>query len=178
MNQIEKQQQGPRIMKNLGGLRMMKDATLPLSQLSGAPYVIHHMNRATTFIYNAGQTIYDLATLRSKLRLPAGWTYGSRRLTKPLRIITIRTAAEVLQDNLDNTYSGDEARGSLSAAGRARASPRSPRSLSLREINSRCGLVVPPTRCRNATGSNSSVNAGSRPLRLDRLHRPSLNASR
>jgi hypothetical protein len=67
--------------------------------------------------------------------------------------------------------------GSLSAAGRAQASTRSPRSLSLPASKSRRALAVPPTRRRNATGSSSSVNAGLRPPRLDVLHRPSVSVS-
>jgi hypothetical protein len=47
----------------------------------------------------------DLARLGAKLQLPAGWTYRSRRLKNALRIRTVRTDAEVTQDNLDDTYS-------------------------------------------------------------------------
>jgi hypothetical protein len=131
MNQIEKFQHGPRIVKDLGGLRAAEEATLKLSNLSTAPYTVHHVNRATTFIWNEGQTVYELhgpdrsvwvmqswseqidptlaraqlATLGTKLELPAGWSYRVRQLAKPLKLTTVRTAAEVMQDNLDNTYS-------------------------------------------------------------------------
>ena len=131
MNEIEKRLQGARIIKDLGGLRMIEEATVPLTGLSEAPYTVHQVNRSTVFTYSAGRTIYELlapdrsvwvmqswsrqidpalgrarlAKLRRRLQLPAGWTYRTRRLSKPLRIVTVHTAAEVLQDNLDDTYS-------------------------------------------------------------------------
>jgi hypothetical protein len=47
----------------------------------------------------------DLATLGERLALPAGWTYRTRTLTTPLRIDTTTHAAQVLQDELANSYS-------------------------------------------------------------------------
>jgi hypothetical protein len=131
MSTIEKYQSGPQVIKNLGGLRMIEEAVISLPTLSTAPYTIHHVDRTTTFIWNAGQTVYelhgadgstwvmqswsqqidptlsqeDLARLGSRLKLPAGWSYRTRRLTKPLKVVTVRTAAQVLQDDLGNTYS-------------------------------------------------------------------------
>ena len=131
MNRIDKVQNGPRVIKNLGGLRMMSVATLVLGQLTTAPYSVHRVNRSTVFTYNRGQTVYELhgpngavwvmqswsqqidptlnraelSHLRSRLHLPTGWSYRTRTLTKPLRIVTVKTAAEVLQDNLGDSYS-------------------------------------------------------------------------
>jgi hypothetical protein len=131
MDQIAKHRQGTRMIKNLGGVRMIEEATVSLAQLSAAPYTVHRVNRSTVFTYSAGRTIYQLrapdrslwvmqswsrqidpnlgraqlAMLGTRLRLPAGWAYRPRRLSRPLRIVTVRAAAEVLQDNLDNTYS-------------------------------------------------------------------------
>jgi hypothetical protein len=131
MNQIEKLQHGSQVIKNLGGLRMIMEATITLPTLSTAPYTIHRVNRQTVWVYNAGQTVYqlhspdgstwvmqswsqqidatlshaDLATLRSKLQLPAGWSYHARVLKHQLRIVTTHADAQVLQDNLDDTYS-------------------------------------------------------------------------
>jgi hypothetical protein len=131
MDKIEKYRQGHEVIKDLGGLRMIAEAVLSLKTLSAAPYTIHRVDRETTFIYNAGRTVYelrasdasmwvmqswsqqvdptlnqrDLANLGSKLKLPAGWTYRRHRLTRPLEVVTVRAAAEVLQDNLGNTYS-------------------------------------------------------------------------
>lgn len=130
MNEIYKLT-GARIIKNLGGVRMFRAATVALTSASQVPYTIHRVDRGTVFTYNAGQTVYelrgpdgtrwvmqswsrqidpklshrDLAKLGSRLRLPPGWRYRTRRLTKPMRIVTTRAAAQVIQDNLDDTYS-------------------------------------------------------------------------
>lgn len=47
----------------------------------------------------------DLAGLGSRLELPDGWTYDSRVLDAPLRVVTTTTPAKVLQDDLGNSYS-------------------------------------------------------------------------
>jgi hypothetical protein len=51
MNQLEKQQRGPQIVKRFGGLRMIEEATLPLTGLSTKPFTIHQVNRSTTCSY-------------------------------------------------------------------------------------------------------------------------------
>ena len=38
-------------------------------------------------------------------QLPEGWTYRTRTLRKPLRVVTTTTKAAVLQDDLGNSYS-------------------------------------------------------------------------
>jgi hypothetical protein len=131
MNRIGKVQHGRRVIKSFGGVRMAMEATLPLTSLNPAPYVVHSVNRATTFSYNAGSTVYelrkpdhttwvmqswsrqidptlglgDLKTLGSRLDLPTGWSFRTKRLTKPLNVVTVRSAAHVLQDDLGDTYS-------------------------------------------------------------------------
>jgi hypothetical protein len=130
MNEIDKRRTGPRVVRDLGGLRMIREATLALPTLSSAPYTVHRVDRGTTWVYAAGQTVFelratdgstwvmqsfsrqidphlgyrDLARLGGRLTLPAGWSYRVRRLRRPLRIVTTRRAAQVLQDNLDDTY--------------------------------------------------------------------------
>jgi hypothetical protein len=47
----------------------------------------------------------DLPGLASRLELPEGWTYQPRVLTSELRVDTRTQAAQVLQDNLTNSYS-------------------------------------------------------------------------
>jgi hypothetical protein len=47
----------------------------------------------------------DLPQLGERLNLPEGWTYQSRVLESPLRIDTTSRAAQVLQDDLKNSYS-------------------------------------------------------------------------
>jgi hypothetical protein len=131
MNAIEKDQQGPQITKNFGGIEMIMQATVLLSSMNPAPYLANKVNRHTVFVFNAGEQIYelidthaqhwvmqtwsqvadatlsraDLPGLASRLELPAGWTYQPRVLTSELRIDTSSRAAQVLQDNLTNSYS-------------------------------------------------------------------------
>jgi hypothetical protein len=130
MNEIDKQRSGAAVVKNLGGLPMIEEATVAVGA-NTRPYSVHRVDRTTVFVFNAGATIYELRArdgarwvmqsysrqidptltrsgltrLGSRLQLPAGWTYATRRLTHRLRIVTVNTAAQVLQDNLDNTYS-------------------------------------------------------------------------
>jgi hypothetical protein len=47
----------------------------------------------------------DLSGLVDRLALPAGWSYQPRVLTSPLRVDTTTRAAQVLQDDLANSYS-------------------------------------------------------------------------
>jgi hypothetical protein len=47
----------------------------------------------------------DLARLAGRLRLPDGWSYRTRVLDEELRIDTSSRAAQVLQDDLTNSYS-------------------------------------------------------------------------
>lgn len=131
MNGIEKEAQGPQITKTFGGIEMIQQATVLLSSMNPAPYIPNKVNRHTVFVFNAGQQIYelidpqgqrwvmqtlsqvadpnlsraDLPQLADRLDLPAGWSYQPRMLTDELRVDTRTRAAQVLQDNLTNSYS-------------------------------------------------------------------------
>ena len=131
MNAIEKEAQGPQVTKTFGGIEMIQQATVLLSSMNPAPYIPNKVNRHTVFVFNAGQQIYelidpqgqrwvmqtlsqvsdpnlsqaDLPRLADRLDLPAGWTYQPRVLTDELRVDTRSRAAQVLQDNLTNSYS-------------------------------------------------------------------------
>jgi hypothetical protein len=131
MNAIEKSQQGPKIIKNFGGIDMQLQATVLLTAMNPAPYTANQVNRHTVFTFDAGEKVYelqdpayrrwvmqtwsqivvptlsraDLSGLGERLSLPEGWTYQSRVLDSPLRIDTINSAAQVLQDDLTNSYS-------------------------------------------------------------------------
>lgn len=131
MNTIEKEPQGPQITKTFGGIEMVQQATVLLSSMNPAPYLPNRVNRSTVFVFNAGEEIYelidprgrhwvmqtwsqvadpnlsraDLPGLGSRLDLPAGWSYRARKLTTDLRVDTRTQAAQVLQDNLTNSYS-------------------------------------------------------------------------
>jgi len=95
------------------------------------PYTQNAVDRKTVFSFDTGRTVYelttadgtkyvmqswsqqvdptltekDLATLGARLHLPAGWSYSSRTLTAPLRVVTTNTTAKVVQDDLKNSYS-------------------------------------------------------------------------
>ena len=131
MNEIEKTNQGPRIIKNFGGIDMLLQATVLLTGVNPAPYTANQVNRHTVFTFDAGEEVYelhdpalrrwvmqtwsqivdpnlsraDLARLGERLDLPEGWNYQTRTLTSPLRIDTTTHAAQVLQDDLTNSYS-------------------------------------------------------------------------
>ncbi|BBY37432.1 hypothetical protein MMAN_15660 [Mycobacterium mantenii] len=131
MNDIEKENRGPQITKSFGGIEMIQQATVLLSSMNPAPYVPNTVNRHTVFVFNAGQEVYelidpqgqhwvmqtwsqvadptlsraDLPRLADRLDLPAGWAYQPRMLTDELRVDTTQRAAQVLQDNLTNSYS-------------------------------------------------------------------------
>ena len=47
----------------------------------------------------------QLTDLGQRLTLPEGWTYSSRVLDQSLRIATTDVPAQVLQDDLGNSYS-------------------------------------------------------------------------
>jgi hypothetical protein len=131
MNSIEKMQQGPKIIKNFGGIDMQLQATVLLTAMNPAPYTANQVNRHTVFTFDTGEEVYelqdpayrrwvmqtwsqivdpnlsraDLRGLGERLNLPDGWTYQSRVLDSPLRIDTTHSAAQVLQDDLTNSYS-------------------------------------------------------------------------
>ncbi len=131
MNSIEKASQAPRMVKNFGGIDMLLQATVLLSAMDPAPYTANQVHRHTVFTYDAGEEIYelhdpalrrwvmqtwsqivdpnlsrvDLPRLGKRLNLPDGWTFQTRTLTSPLRIDTTTHAAQVLQDDLTNSYS-------------------------------------------------------------------------
>lgn len=131
MNAIEKQPEGPQVTKTFGGIEMIQQATVLLSSMNPAPYTVNKVNRHTVFVFNAGEEVYelidpegrrwvmqtwsqvadpslsraDLPKLADRLDLPQGWTYQPRVLTGELRVDTRTQAAQVLQDNLTNSYS-------------------------------------------------------------------------
>jgi len=133
MNAIEKEQQGPQVTKTFGGIEMIQQATVLLSSMNPAPFTVNKVSRHTVFVFNAGEEVYelidprgrrwvmqtwsqvtdpdltreDLPGLASRLELPNGWSYQPRVLTSELRVDTRTQAAEVLQDNLTNSYSAE-----------------------------------------------------------------------
>jgi hypothetical protein len=131
MDTIVKLQHGPQVLRRFGGLTMTEEATVAVGSLSAKPFTVHRVDRTTEFDFARGHTVYELvaphgqvwvmqswseqvqpglrqsalAHLASRLTLPPGWRYRVRRLARPLRVVTVHTAAQVIQDNLDNSYS-------------------------------------------------------------------------
>lgn len=119
--------------KTFGGIEMVRRASLSVGPLAEAAkhYTVHNVDRRTVFTFDAGRTVYELtaadetlyvmqswsqqtdpkldeaglATLGSRLHPPTGWTYSSRQLSKPLRVVTTSSDARVLQDDFGNSYS-------------------------------------------------------------------------
>jgi len=137
MDQIDKADSGSPVTKVFGGIAMIREATVDIGTPAdlATPYTPHNVTRATVFTFDAGRTIQelvapdgstyvmqtwsqqvdgslgesDLAGLGSRLHVPAGWSYRSRVLTAPLRVVTTTADARVLQDELMNSYSLESA---------------------------------------------------------------------
>ena len=134
MNSITKERSGPEVIKTFGGIAMIKEATVVLGTSVAAalvPFTPHTVSRQASFTFAKGRQVYelvepggtawimqtysqakdpnlsqtDLPGLGSRLTLPPGWTYRIRTLTKPLVVATANRPAQVLQDNLENSYS-------------------------------------------------------------------------
>lgn len=115
-----------------GGMRMRKVATIPLrhaGDLATVPYTDRVIQRRTRWGYRSGRVVFELVapggdvyvmqsyaqivdpkltlgklrTLGSRLVLPQGWRYRTRRLRRPLALVT-RRRATIVQDDLKDTY--------------------------------------------------------------------------
>lgn len=115
-----------------GGIEMYRQASVEVGDLAAAstPYVPHAVDRRTVFTFAAGRPVYelvdpegnvyvmqtwsqqqdaalveaDLPGLGSRIEPPAGWTYRTRTLDGPLVVDTTDAPAQVLQDDLGNSY--------------------------------------------------------------------------
>jgi haloalkane dehalogenase len=89
------------------------------------PYIPNDIRRNTIFVYQAGNTVYELTspdgtvyrmhetgeavldnlqTLVERLDLPEGWTYQPRTLERDEPVVAVDGVAHILQDNLGNVY--------------------------------------------------------------------------
>ncbi|AWF81046.1 hypothetical protein BTJ40_09605 [Microbulbifer sp. A4B17] len=71
-----------------------------LIDINGQKYVMQSFSR----IEVDDLQIDDLKDLGDRLNLPEGWTFSSRVLSEPLEVSAINGIAEVLQDDLGNSY--------------------------------------------------------------------------
>ena len=121
-------------ISSFGGLQMGRPGLLALSSLSDMPsqgvrYVEHEVIRSNTWIFAAGNEVYeltspsgavyimqsysrivdpklsvdDLSGLGSRLTLPQGWTFSTRVLEADYELVADGKAV-VIQDDLANTY--------------------------------------------------------------------------
>lgn len=121
------------ISTTYGRIDMNQYATITINDPSslGQRYTPQTVDRQSTFIFRAGRTVYqlrtddgrlfvmqswsqqvdptlveeDLASLADRLSLPPGWTYEPVTLTADLVIGASAQPAQVLQDDLSNSYS-------------------------------------------------------------------------
>lgn len=119
-------------VRSFAGQRLRDVATIRFtksSQLVQRPYVPRTVGRQNTWSWKQGRTVYellapggvvyrmqsysrivdralalsDLRRLGSRLRLPSGWRYRTRRLRRAFDL-TARGRATIVQDELQNTY--------------------------------------------------------------------------
>ena len=133
MNSIEKADRSQMTTETFGGIEMIRQATVDIGPVASAavPYQPRPVDRRAAFVFDAGEKVFeltapdgrrfvmqtwsqmvdpalvepDLAGLGSRLQLPAGWTYSSRVLEDDLVLDTTGGVAQVLQDDLRNSYS-------------------------------------------------------------------------
>jgi len=134
MDSVVKSDMAEVFMKSFGGMEMNRYASVfvgtnPADLL--IPYSPHAVNRKAAFTFNAGTTVYllhdaegktyvmqswsqqidsalteeDLLSLADRLQLPEGWTYDYKTLEEDFVVETRAEDAQVLGDDLHNTYS-------------------------------------------------------------------------
>lgn len=121
-------------ISSFGNLQMSRPGLLDLENLNempstGVQYVEHEVNRSNTWIYFAGNEVYELtseegeryimqsysriidadleieglSSLGERLELPEGWTFSTRILDEDYYLVSDGKAF-VIQDDLANTY--------------------------------------------------------------------------
>ena len=134
MNSVVKSDMAEVFSKTFGEVEMNRYASVyvgtnPADLL--IPYSPHAVNRKAAFTFNAGTTVYmlhdvegktyvmqswsqqvdpaltedDLLTLADRLQLPEGWAYDYKTLTEDFVVETRAEDAQVLGDDLRNSYS-------------------------------------------------------------------------
>ncbi|MEM8500459.1 MAG: haloalkane dehalogenase [Pseudomonadota bacterium] len=121
------------MIDQFGNLTMALAASVLLPEGAGnsnTTYQVNQVSRDTVFQYRAGREVYELtnpqgqrfrmqsftraietdqllgelASLGSRLNLPSGWSFATRRLTDDLDLPTVGGIAEVITDDFGNTY--------------------------------------------------------------------------
>lgn len=120
-------------VKTFGAIAMRQagaiDLTLVEAQGTAAPYTPRTIQRSTVVRFAAGRPVYELvddqgrvfvmqsystqttpqtteslATLGARLKLPAGWMFRSRVIDQDLLVTAVNDRAQVLQDDVGNSY--------------------------------------------------------------------------
>ena len=131
MSGISKAPGAPQPTRTFGGLEMIEQATVQMASNNPAPYSTNTVDRKAVFTFAPGRPVFelvdaggrrwvmqtysqvvdrnltldDLPELAPRLHLPEGWRYETRTLTTPLVVDTTDRPAQVLQDDLTNSYS-------------------------------------------------------------------------
>lgn len=122
------------VIENFGGITMRLAASVDLAPGPAlnvaAPYEGNFVSRNTVWHYVAGRQVYelekpdgvryrmqsftqgqdpdqqlvDLQRLGQKLELPMGWSFHVRLLEEDSELLTVEGIAEVIVDDLGNTY--------------------------------------------------------------------------
>lgn len=121
------------VIENFGGIPMRLAASVELAtdtDIGEAAYQINRVSRDTVFHYAAGRQVYelqnpqgiryrmqsftrgvdanqqlvDLQRLGQRLALPDGWSFHVDLLSEDSALPTVNGIAEVITDDLDNTY--------------------------------------------------------------------------
>lgn len=133
MDAVDKADRSTITTQEFGGLAMNRYARVVIGnpETVGRPYSPQSVDRKSRFTFLAGRTVFvltaedgteyvmqswsrqrdpalsenDLTSLGSRLQLPPGWTFASRVLADDLVVDTTSEPAQVLQDELLNSYS-------------------------------------------------------------------------
>ena len=134
MDSVAKSDASETYKKTFGEIEMNHYASVFVGANPAAmqnPYTPRAVDRKAAFTFNAGTTVYmlrdaegktyvmqswsqqvdpelvedDLLTLGERLELPEGWTYESKTLTQEFVVETRAEDAQVLSDDLRNSYS-------------------------------------------------------------------------
>lgn len=134
MDSVVKSDMAEVFKKSFGGMDMNRYASVYVGTSPAdlmLPYNPHAVNRKAAFTFNAGSTVFmlhdaegktyvmqswsqqidpqlseqDLYTLNDRLQIPDGWTYDYKTLEEDFVVETLAEDAQVLGDDLRNTYS-------------------------------------------------------------------------
>ena len=134
MDSVTKSDATETYMKTFGEMEMNHYASVFIGTNPAAmqnPYTPRAVDRKAAFTFNAGTTVYmlrdaegktyvmqswsqqtdpeltedDLLALSERLQLPEGWTYDHKTLTQEFVVETRAEDAQVLSDDLRNSYS-------------------------------------------------------------------------